>query len=166
MTKIVTKVSRQALNDIDRNFTNSIFGTKWMRQQIRKGGIDKRVPIEEAERRWGDVINAIESLTDSMKVSSSYYGYKFYESKNDALYTFYIYKVAKTPFSLIVALAPNKVDATVMRVIVHSVENAQRLLNGKGVTIDRHNTDNYKVCSLNKDNFNFALLESLIAGRF
>ena len=75
MTTLVTKTSLQALRDIHRNFLNAIYGTKWMRQQIRKGGVDKRVSFIESNRRRNSVLDAINSLNDTMNLTSCYYGY-------------------------------------------------------------------------------------------
>ena len=67
---------------------------------------------------------------------------------------------------MMLAVNPSTDTVIIMRLLVYSVENALRLLKSKGVTIDRNNTDNYKVCSLNRGTFNLALLESLITDRY
>ena len=89
-----------------------------------------------------------------------------HKSKNNALYTFYAYKVKNTPYALIVSVDPNVYNATIVRVIVYSVENVKRILKSKHVTIDMKNTSNFKTCSLKNNMLKNAILEYLATNRY
>ena len=162
MNVIATK---QAQDDKINLIVTSICGNNWMIQQIKQGKPDKRVSIERGLSYLHYINETAKSIKQSSYITSHYYGYKFYKTLNATL-AFYIVPVRNTPYSMMLAVNPKIDTVIIMRLLVHSVENALRLLKSKGVTIDRYNTDNYKVCSLNRRTFNLALLESLIAGRY
>ena len=134
---------------IDDILYTAVYGDDYMLAQIAAGGVDKRISPRKADIYsilFQETINSIDPST----LSGSFWGYKFYENQKYP-HAFYVLPVRGTPYGLVVSVKITSIDqrigiAYVITAIIYSVENIERILRERDVTITHGEDFMYKYC--------------------